>query len=260
MRDRARSPIRRNASPTNSLGSSAVDIQQLLEELLPSRRWNCPGSNEVWVQRVSSVPATPMHLNEVLVKLKDRVAKIKSEDLSKKEIFGKFEDMGIASAWSCSGTSSEMRQLMRERLNEAIRQVTISCANQGKMMAKIKQEFDEIVSSYEELTFSRWHFALQSCLKLKRDQRDRRKRIRVAEDRLKVLNEMKNRLLVLVEQKKQKGCLIEKLSEEKHVHVSVSVTKEMDKTLEKTKQQIETLSTDEILSLLRDSLTTQTSK
>uniref|UniRef100_A0A3Q3XEL6 Axonemal dynein light intermediate polypeptide 1 n=1 Tax=Mola mola TaxID=94237 RepID=A0A3Q3XEL6_MOLML len=146
--------------------------EQILNTIFPPREWR--EGNELWVQRVSSVVCTRtdvVHLEELLdAALRQKQARE-------------------------TGICPERRELYIQFFDELIRQVTISCAERGLLLVRVRDEIHMTIAAYQTMYESSMAFSLRKSLRAEQDVADMKKRISdleaEVEDLRKQLNEEK---------------------------------------------------------------------
>ncbi|XP_030605407.1 axonemal dynein light intermediate polypeptide 1 [Archocentrus centrarchus] len=148
--------------------------KEILDIILPPREWT--EGNQVWVQPVSSAPCTRtdvLHLEERLdKKLQQRQAR----------------ETGICPI---------RRELYSQCFDELIRQATISCAERGILLLRVRDEIQMTITTYQTLYESSTAFGIRKALQAEEGKADMEKRILELENEnrelKKQLDEEKNK-------------------------------------------------------------------
>ncbi|XP_058246770.1 axonemal dynein light intermediate polypeptide 1 isoform X2 [Hemibagrus wyckioides] len=194
-----------------SPSSDAVNQQaeEILNAILPPREWT--ENNQLWVQRVSSMPCTRtdvIHLQEELdLKLQQRQAK----------------DTGICPV---------RRQLYTECFDELIRQVTINCAERGVLLLQVRNEIRMTIDAYQTLYESSVAFGMRKALQAKQGQSDMELKITDLENEKRELERQVNELKAKCEAIERRENERRQVEEKKH-------TEEIQ-FLKRTNQQLKT--------------------
>ena len=112
-----------------------------MNSILPPREWTEDG--QLWVQYVSSVPAT----RHDVVNLQ--------EELDRKLLERKARETGICPI---------REELYAQCFDELIRQITINCAERGLLLLRIRDEIRMTISSYQSLYESSIAYGLRKSL------------------------------------------------------------------------------------------------
>jgi len=124
---------------TNKGASTATE--DILNSILPPREWTEDG--QLWVQYVSSVPAT----RHDVVNLQ--------EELDRKLLQRKARETGICPI---------REELYAQCFDELIRQITINCAERGLLLLRIRDEIRMTISSYQSLYESSIAYGMRKSL------------------------------------------------------------------------------------------------
>ena len=112
-----------------------------MNSILPPREWTEDG--QLWVQYVSSVPAT----RHDVVNLQ--------EELDRKLLERKARETGICPI---------REELYAQCFDELIRQITINCAERGLLLLRIRDEIRMTISSYQSLYESSIAYGMRKSL------------------------------------------------------------------------------------------------
>mmetsp|Transcript_69418 Transcript_69418/g.62280 ORF Transcript_69418/g.62280 Transcript_69418/m.62280 type:complete len:235 (-) Transcript_69418:40-744(-) len=128
----------------NANNNSNTSTEDILNSILPPREWTEDG--QLWVQYVSSVPAT----RHDIVNLQ--------QELDKKLLLRKARETGICPI---------REELYSQCFDELIRQITINCAERGLLLLRIRDEIRMTISSYQSLYESSIAFGMRKSLQSK---------------------------------------------------------------------------------------------
>ncbi|CAL9704178.1 unnamed protein product [Knipowitschia caucasica] len=146
--------------------------EEILNAILPPREWT--EGTDVWLQKVSSVPGTRKdvlklgeHLDSLLEKRQARL----------------------------HGICPVRRELFSQCFDELIRQATVSCAEQGLLLGRVRDEINMTLATYRSIYESSMAFGMRKVLQAERSQDDTHTRVAELEreklDLVKQLNEEK---------------------------------------------------------------------
>ena len=143
------SPTLINTSLSNKVSNTNdndnnTSTEDILNSILPPREWTEDG--QLWVQYVSSVPAT----RHDIVNLQ--------QELDKKLLLRKARETGICPI---------REELYSQCFDELIRQITINCAERGLLLLRIRDEIRMTISSYQSLYESSIAFGMRKSLQSK---------------------------------------------------------------------------------------------
>ncbi|KAJ9469607.1 33 kDa inner dynein arm light chain [Diplonema papillatum] len=124
--------------PKNALRAAT---EAALNTIVPPRQWKEDGIE--WVQYVSSTPATPMDV----VNLQEALDR-KLQQLSAREV----------------GTCPVREELYAQAFDELIREVTVTCAERGLLLLRVRDEIRMNISSYKKLYESSIAFGMRKAL------------------------------------------------------------------------------------------------
>uniref|UniRef100_A0A3Q3FQA6 Axonemal dynein light intermediate polypeptide 1 n=1 Tax=Labrus bergylta TaxID=56723 RepID=A0A3Q3FQA6_9LABR len=115
--------------------------QEILNAIVPPREWT--DGTQLWVQQVSSAPCTRtdvIHLEELLdSKLQQRQARQ-------------------------TGICPVRRELYSQYFDELIRQVTIDCAERGRLLSRVRDEIQMTIAAYRTLNENSVAFGMRKAL------------------------------------------------------------------------------------------------
>ncbi|XP_037040794.1 putative inner dynein arm light chain, axonemal [Bradysia coprophila] len=123
-------------------GSDArKETEEILNEILPPRSWEEDG--QLWIQMVSSVPATRQDVTNLQELLDARLQETQARE---------------------TGICPMRRELFSQCFDEIIRQVTIVCAERGFILSRIRDEIAMTIEAYETLYCSSAAFGIRKAL------------------------------------------------------------------------------------------------
>mmetsp|Transcript_34515 Transcript_34515/g.56205 ORF Transcript_34515/g.56205 Transcript_34515/m.56205 type:complete len:242 (+) Transcript_34515:102-827(+) len=126
---------------SSSAAKTGASTEDILNSILPPREWTDDG--QLWVQYVSSVPAT----RHDVVTLQ--------EELDKKLLQRKARETGICPI---------REELYAQCFDELIRQITINCAERGLLLLRIRDEIRMTIASYQALYESSIAYGMRKAL------------------------------------------------------------------------------------------------
>jgi len=114
---------------------------EILNQILPPQQWEADGG--LWVQRVSSQPATRSDVIQVTTLLEQRLRERQARE---------------------TGICPVRRELYQQAFDELIRQVTIECAERGLLLLRVRDEISMTLSAYQTLYQSSVAFGMRKAL------------------------------------------------------------------------------------------------
>ena len=158
----AREEEKVNISPT-------ADI---LNSILPPREWTDDGS--LWVQYVSSTPATRTELVALTAELDQRLADRRARD---------------------TGVCPIREELYSQCFDELIRQVTIHCSERGLLLVRVRDELRLTIATYQTLYESAIAFGMRKALVAEQSRVDMTTRTAMCESAIRELQRTKEDIL-----------------------------------------------------------------
>ena len=204
------------ARPTSFAG-----VQQLSAvHPLSGREWTEDG--QLWVQYVSSTPATRLDVINLQEQLDQRLLQRQARE---------------------TGICPVREELYAQCFDELIRQVTINCAERGLLLLRVRDEIRMTIAAYQTLYESSIAFGMRKALQAEQGKAD-------MEARIKQLEAEKKDLERQVQELKAKAEAIEKregerraLEEKKHAEevqflkrTNTQLKKELEAYLQPTKK------------------------
>ena len=180
-------------SPSPERDDTVSQTEETLNKILPPREWSENG--QLWVQKVSSEPATR---NDV-VKLK--------EELDKRLKQRQARETGICPV---------RRELFSQCFDEMIRQVTINCQERGVLLLRVRDEIRMTISAYQTLYESSVAFGMRKALQAEQGKAEMEKKIEELEGEKRDLERQVNELKAKCEQIERRAAEQRQVEEKKH--------------------------------------------
>lgn len=168
--------------PVDDKGRAKTPTQteDILNSILPPREWDELG--QLWVQKVSSTPATRLDVINLQEQLDQMLQKRQARE---------------------TGICPVRRELYSQCFDELIRQVTISCQERGLLLLRVRDEIRMSIAAYQTLYESSVAFGMRKALQAEQGKTD-------MENKIKDLEEEKRQLDQSVLELKAKCEAIEK--------------------------------------------------
>merc|ERR1719468_1172940 len=134
-------------SPSSSKKLQPLDSKNLqqtdeiLNSILPPREWT--EGNQLWVQHVSSTPATRLDVINLQEELDKRLQQRQARE---------------------TGICPVRRELYSQCFDELIRQITINCAERGLLLLRVRDEIRMTIASFHFLSESSVAFGMRKAL------------------------------------------------------------------------------------------------
>ncbi|KAL3912640.1 MAG: hypothetical protein SGPRY_008267 [Prymnesium sp.] len=197
-----------------------TQTEDILNSILPPREWTEEG--QLWVQYVSSTPATRLDVINLQEQLDHRLLQRQARE---------------------TGIDPVREELYGQCFDELIRQVTINCAERGLLLLRVRDEIRMTIAAYQTLYESSIAFGMRKALQAEQGKAD-------MEARIKQLEAEKKDLERQVQELKAKAEAIEKregerraLEEKKHAEevqflkrTNAQLKKELETYLSPTKK------------------------
>merc|ERR1712070_810433 len=193
------------------MGTQTEDI---LNSILPPREWTEDG--QLWVQYVSSTPATRLDVINLQEQLDQRLQQRQARE---------------------TGICPIREELYSQCFDELIRQVTINCAERGLLLLRVRDEIRMSIAAYQTLYESSVAFGMRKALQSEQGKSD-------MEAKIKQLEQEKKELERQVQDLKAKCEAIEKRESERRALEEKRHAEEVDflkKTNEQLKSNLESL-------------------
>merc|ERR1711937_973195 len=188
--------------------------EDILNSILPPREWT--EDNQLWVQQVSSTPATRLDVINMQEQLDMRLQQRQARE---------------------TGICPVRRELYSQAFDEIIRQVTINCAERGLLLLRVRDEIRMTIAAYQTLYESSVAFGMRKALQAEQGKAD-------MEQRIKTLEQEKKDLERQVQELKAKAEAIEKREAERRTLEEKKHKEEVEflkKTNAQLKQNLENL-------------------
>merc|ERR1712036_35898 len=147
--------------PKGALSPADAKQQQtdeILNSILPPREWN--ESGQLWVQQVSSTPATRLDVVNLQEELDKRLQQRQARE---------------------TGICPVKRELYSQCFDELIRQVTINCAERGLLLLRVRDEIRMTVAAYQGLYESSVAYGMRKALRSEQLKAELNKRTKEVE-------------------------------------------------------------------------------
>merc|ERR1712113_285094 len=131
-----------------------TQTEDILNSILPPREWT--ESGQLWVQQGSSTPATRLDVINLQEQLDIRLQQRQARE---------------------TGICPVRRELYSQCFDELIRQVTISCAERGLLLLRVRDEIRMTIAAYQTLYESSVTFAMKKQLQAEHGMAELDKRI-----------------------------------------------------------------------------------
>merc|ERR1719284_2331873 len=118
-----------------------TQTEDILNSILPPREWTEDG--QLWVQYVSSTPATRLDVINLQEQLDQRLLQRQARE---------------------TGICSIREKLYSQCFDELIRQVTINCAERGLLLLRVRDEIRMTIAAYQTLYESSIAFGMRKAL------------------------------------------------------------------------------------------------
>ncbi|XP_013418349.1 33 kDa inner dynein arm light chain, axonemal [Lingula anatina] len=188
---------------------AAQQTDEILNSILPPREWTENG--QLWVQQVSSTPATRLDVVNLQEELDRRLQQRQARE---------------------TGICPVRRELYSQCFDELIRQVTINCAERGLLLLRVRDEIRMTIAAYQTLYESSVAFGMRKALQAEQGKADMEKKIAELENDKRDLERQVNELKAKCEQIEKRAAEQRAVEEKKH-------TEEIQ-FLKRTNQQLKT--------------------
>merc|ERR1712050_15120 len=125
----------------SKMTESQKQTDEILNSILPPQQWEADGG--LWVQRVSSQPATRSDVIQATTLLDQRLRERQARE---------------------TGICPVRRELYQQGFDELIRQVTIECAERGLLLLRVRDEINMTLAAYQTLYQSSVAFGMRKAL------------------------------------------------------------------------------------------------
>mmetsp|Transcript_3049 Transcript_3049/g.5540 ORF Transcript_3049/g.5540 Transcript_3049/m.5540 type:complete len:242 (-) Transcript_3049:157-882(-) len=131
-----------------------TQTEDILNSILPPREWTEDG--QLWVQYVSSTPATRLDVINLQEKLDQELQRRQARE---------------------TGICPVREELYAQCFDELIRQVTINCAERGLLLLRVRDEMRMTIAAYQTLYESSVAFGMRKALQTEQGKSDMESRI-----------------------------------------------------------------------------------
>jgi len=200
-------PAKQKLTPVDAKAAQQTD--EILNSILPPREWT--ESGQLWVQQVSSTPATRLDVVNLQEELDRRLQQRQARE---------------------TGICPVRRELYSQCFDELIRQVTINCAERGLLLLRVRDEIRMTIAAYQTLYESSVAFGMRKALQAEQGKADMEKRIAELEEEKRDLEKNVNELKAKCDQIEKRAQEQRQVEEKKH-------TEEIQ-FLKRTNQQLKT--------------------
>ena len=149
--------------------SGMTQTEDILNSILPPREWTEDG--QLWVQYVSSTPATRLDVINLQEKLDQQLQLRQARE---------------------TGICPVREELYAQCFDELIRQVTINCAERGLLLLRVRDELRMTIAAYQTLYESSVAFGMRKALQTEQGKADMEARIQYLETENKELEKQVN--------------------------------------------------------------------
>merc|ERR1712168_591620 len=181
---------------------NAQQTDEILNSILPPR---------VWIQKVSSTPATRLDVVNLQEQLDMRLQQRQARE---------------------TGICPVRRELYSQCFDELIRQVTINCAERGLLLLRVRDEIRMTIAAYQPLYESSVAFGMRKALQAEQGKADMEKKINDLEKEKRDLERSVNELKAKCEAIEKREAERRQVEEKKH--------SEEIQFLKRTNQQLKT--------------------
>ncbi|CAH1774483.1 unnamed protein product, partial [Owenia fusiformis] len=200
-------PGKQKLAPVDAKNSQQTD--EILNSILPPREWTEAG--QLWVQQVSSTPATRLDVVNLQEELDRRLQQRQARE---------------------TGICPVRRELYSQCFDELIRQVTINCAERGLLLLRVRDEIRMTIAAYQTLYESSVAFGMRKALQAEQGKAEMEQKIDELEQDKRDLERQVNELKAKCEQIEKRAAEQRQVEEKKH-------TEEIQ-FLKRTNQQLKT--------------------
>merc|ERR1711988_1600148 len=167
--------------------------EDILNSILPPREWTEEG--QLWVQYVSSTPATRLDVINLQESLDHRLLQRQARE---------------------TGICPVREELYAQCFDELIREVTITCAERGLLLLRVRDEIRMTIAAYQTLYESSIAFGMRKALQAEQGKADMESRIKQLEAEKKDLERQVLELKAKAEAIEKRESERRALEEKKH--------------------------------------------
>ncbi|PAA69365.1 hypothetical protein BOX15_Mlig022240g2 [Macrostomum lignano] len=174
-------------------GKPSEQTEEILNSILPPREWT--ESGQLWVQQVSSTPATRLDVVNLQEELDRRLQQRQARE---------------------TGICPVRRELYSQIFDELIRQVTINCAERGLLLLRVRDEIRMTIAAYQTLYESSVAFGMRKALQAEQGKMDMKREIDELKQDKQELEKQVNELKAKCEQIEKRAAEQRQVDEKKH--------------------------------------------
>jgi len=157
-------PGKKGSLPPVEQKPGLTQTEDILNSILPPREWTEEG--QLWVQYVSSTPATRLDVINLQEKLDQQLQQRQARE---------------------TGICPVREELYAQCFDELIRQVTINCAERGLLLLRVRDEMRMTIAAYQTLYESAVAFGMRKALQTEQGKNEMEARIQTLEGDVKDL-------------------------------------------------------------------------
>ncbi|CDS37890.1 dynein light chain [Echinococcus multilocularis] len=166
---------------------------EILNSILPPREWT--DNNQLWIQQVSSTPATRLDVVNLQEELDRRLQQRQARE---------------------TGICPVRRELYSQVFDELIRQVTINCTERGLLLLRVRDEIRMTIAAYQTLYESSVAFGMRKALQAEQGRAELDKKILELEAYKRDLERQVTELKAKCEQIEKRAAEQRQVEEKKH--------------------------------------------
>jgi len=182
---------------------------EVLNALIPPKEWH--EGNMLWIQQVSSTPATRLDVVALQEELDRRLQQRQARE---------------------TGICPVRRELYTQCFDELIRQVTLNCAERGLMLVRVRDEIRMTIAAYQTLYESSIAFGMRKALQAEHGKAELEHKVAKLESEKRDLEQQVNEQKSRCDQIEKKGVEQKAVQEKQH--------QEEVQFLKRTNQQLKT--------------------
>jgi dynein light intermediate chain len=157
-------PGKKGGLPPVEQKPGLTQTEDILNSILPPREWTEEG--QLWVQYVSSTPATRLDVINLQEKLDQQLQQRQARE---------------------TGICPVREELYAQCFDELIRQVTINCAERGLLLLRVRDEMRMTIAAYQTLYESAVAFGMRKALQTEQGKNEMEAKIQTLEGDVKDL-------------------------------------------------------------------------
>ncbi|GAX81377.1 hypothetical protein CEUSTIGMA_g8808.t1 [Chlamydomonas eustigma] len=157
-------PGKKGTLPPVEQKPGLTQTEDILNSILPPREWTEEG--QLWVQYVSSTPATRLDVINLQEKLDQQLQQRQARE---------------------TGICPVREELYAQCFDELIRQVTINCAERGLLLLRVRDEMRMTIAAYQTLYESAVAFGMRKALQTEQGKNEMEAKIQTLEGDVKDL-------------------------------------------------------------------------